>query len=532
MFKLNFRILVFGALLIVSFNLHAVIPPEFSKFFKDEQYQEAINILKDIDEQIVSLSQKYYLTGLCHSRLREYDLAIQFFSKANKADDSIADLHYEYGQALYAINNLKQARYEFSISAGRNNNYTASVYYIAYISELLNDDVTAKASYLKLIKDKRTDKKFLQISFFQYSKVLLRMMRKEEETFKTIKRTLITLDINLVNYIPKYILPLLKKALDFDPNSQVAIEIGQLINDLTNEFKLDPNVMLNGRRLSAKRLYINISQGLRYDNNVALTKNASTLYATELFAKYDFAFRKRIISSPEFRISNTKYKDQKNPDVYKNDSLSITSAIRNKLEHTYHGLPASFLLDAEYSSLNKDWQFIHHNKYFSKTYSFGLGEQLSLSSSGETYFKMRYSNYADVTGLSNYKMTSASADQYIFLKEGQHLLIATLDFSKFNYFDYTSNSYNAYLVRFIYMVFEVMPSYTLQFLFSATVTDPLTQVKARGYEVTLNPTIDISKAITDKLRLSLNYSYTNNSSKQSEYQYKKGVVASELSYTF
>lgn len=69
-------------------------------------------------------------------------------------------------------------------------------------------------------------------------------------------------------------------------------------------------------------------------------------------------------------------------------------------------------------------------------------------------------------------------------------------------------------------------------IFAATLTDPKAQKALRGYELTINPSIDISKALTNKIRLAINYNFLQNSSKQVEYKYQKQVVGTELSYTF
>lgn len=359
------------------------------------------------------------------------------------------------------------------------------------------------------------------------------MMRKEEESFKRVEKNLIRLEINLVNYIPRYIFPLLRKALDADPVSPVSGEIEQFMRDLLEEFRLDPNTLINGRRISPYRLYANIAQRLKYDDNVGGgSQKASAINETEGFAKYDFVVKKKTIISPELRLTYTKHKDQHSPEVYLNDSFTISTALRNKFEHTYKAQPATFLLDLEYSSIYKDWQASHKTLYYSKSYTVGIGEQISLSRLGETYIKLRRTGYQDESGYANSRTLSLSADQYIFLKEGQHLLIASFDMSKLAYTENSALNTDSYLARFIYLVFEVVPSYTLQTIFSATLTDTKEQKSQRGYELNLNPSIDISKAFTDRIRLGINYNFIQNSSKQTEYRYRRQIIGTELSYTF
>lgn len=533
MISLILRTFILIAFFSAPFDLFAQAPSEYIKFFNAEEYEDAILVLKTADEKKLGLGQRAYYLGLCYARLRKFDQAIEQFKIAIKAGDESADLYYEYGQVLFSNNFLKQARYEFSKSSGKNYKYTASTYYVAHISELLDDLVTAKANYRKLIRDSKTDKKFLQVSLFQYAKILLKMMRQEEERFRDVERNLIGLDINLINYIPKYILPLLKKAQDVDPNSELGAEIAQFTYSLTEEFRLDPNTMANGRRISPYRLYANISQRLKYDDNVAVTNFASAINETSLFAKYDFVGKKKKnIISPELSLSYTKHRDQENVEVYQNDSFSMSSAIRTKFEHSYNNQPATFLFDLEYSMYYKDWNYTHKRELYSKTMGFGLGEQFSVFNTGETYIKFKYSSYQDEPGYSKYKTYNISADQYVFLKEGQHLLITSIDLGKLDFYEYPLYSSDSYVARLVYLIFEPIPTYTLQFVMSATITDPKEQRVDRGYELTTNPSIDISKSLTNKLKLGINYNYIENSSKLEAYKYHKQIVATELSYTF
>jgi tetratricopeptide (TPR) repeat protein len=518
--------------LLIPILASAEIPVEFKKYFQSEQYSEAIESLNSLNGSVLLKGQKAYLKGICYSRLRNYDQAIINFKQAVKEEDADLDLNYEYGQALFANNSLKQARYEFSKSAGKNFNFPASMYYVAYISELLGDEVTAKVSYWKLIKDNRTDKKFLQIAYFQYAKNLLKMMRKEEQSIKYVNRNLITLDINLINYVPRYVLPLLQKAKDIDANSSVGLEVDQTIKVLVEEFRLDPNILSNGRRVSANRGYVNLAQRFKYDNNVAQTKLGSSFFETEAFGKYDFILKKRFVISPEVRVTNSKYNNKKESLVYQFDSLAFSSALRNKYEHRVYDQPASLILDLDYNSLSRDWRKNHSNEYYSKTITSIIGEQFSLINSGETTFKFKKTEYNDQTILSNYKAQGFTVDQYFTFQDGLHFLILTFDMTNYNYYEASLYNNKTYLARLVYLAFEFVPTYTLQFTFSASLTDTMAQKELRGEELSLNPTIDITKALTDKLKLGINYSYTDYHSNQIDYQFKKQVLSLEVNYTF
>jgi hypothetical protein len=189
-------------------------------------------------------------------------------------------------------------------------------------------------------------------------------------------------------------------------------------------------------------------------------------------------------------------------------------------------------LDLDFSSNYKDWKVSHQQKYFSKTYGVSIGEQFSLLKSGETYFKVKASDYSDETKTGNSKTFSFSVDQYFSLREGQNLLITTLDISQLGYSVNKTLNSDTYLVRVVYLFFEIIPTYTLQTVFSASVTDTKKQRPVKGHEVNLSPSIELAKTITDKIRLALNYNFTKNSSKQETSSYKKHLLGLELGYTF
>ncbi len=523
---------IFFFILLISCKLLASPPLDFVKLIQSEQYQDAIDSLNSIEARGLTIGEKNYLLGLCNARLKNYDEAIDYFNKAIKLDHSSEDLHYEYGQALYANNKLESARHEFAISAGKNFNYIPSIYYAAYISELLKDSTMAKSYYWKLIKDKRTDKKFFQIALFQYTKILLEMLRKNEVALRILSRNQITANINLSQSIPRYILPLLKKALNVDPKSSISIEIEQLSKQLEEEFKLDPNLLINGRRLSPEHFYLSLSHRIKYDTNVEATGYSSTLNESEIFTKNEFIIKKKFVSSPELRTSFTKYRNKDNPSIYQNNSLSFSSALRNKFEHIFKQKAASLLFDIEYSTLSNDRTAEHKIKYNYKTFGWVAGEQLSFFNFGDTYFKFKNSYFQNQTEIYNFKNSDFSVDQYIFIKDGQQLIIATIDVNKFIFKDNNSLNYDVYLMRFIHLIFDFIPTYTLQTILSTSLTNPKAQKEARGHEINFNPSIDLSKAITDHFRLSLNYSYTHNSSKQFSLKYSRQVIGTELNYTF
>lgn len=77
-----------------------------------------------------------------------------------------------------------------------------------------------------------------------------------------------------------------------------------------------------------------------------------------------------------------------------------------------------------------------------------------------------------------------------------------------------------------------MPKYTIDLALAITITDTKANKETRGTEVSLNPSVDLSKEINEKMKLSVNYDFSRNKSKHTDYDYKKHVFSTEFRYSF
>jgi tetratricopeptide (TPR) repeat protein len=496
--------------------------------FKQGHYQKAVEVLEKTDADKAD-GVKSYLLGLSYSRLQEYDKAIVHFEKAIKEKNSNKDIQYEYGQALYAANEIKKAREAFKSSAAIPYNRTASLYYVAHISQMLEEYETAKDNYLLVLKDKDADKKMKQITQFQLSESLLSIAREKTPNAADLSRR-----------VDKYILPIMKTAYKIDLSTQVAFDINNRITELMDEFGLDPDKMANGRRLNPKRYTISVSQKMKFDNNITLTneennvlqtQKESYIFETEAYGKYDFAIKKRFIVSPEMRLIFTEHSDQNSPEVFTNDSFVLNSALKNKYEHIALGRPASLLFDIDYSRTYKDWHQEHSRDLYSNSYTFTLGEGFSYFNFGDTTLRLKRKEYKGENQDINNHTTSFSVDQTAFLPI-QHLVIFLFDASFVDNYNNPVTNTNTYLTRIDYLIPEVIPTWTLDIALATTITDTKEQEASRGTEFTLNPSLDFSKDVGKFTKIGFNYDFIKNNSKSPVYDYSKSVVSTELRFTF
>jgi tetratricopeptide (TPR) repeat protein len=509
--------------------VHSQTNGEFDQLFKSGQYAKALIALKNSELKDYGSGQISYLEGICHSKLQEYDQAIKSFDKAIALNNGNEDLYYEYGQALYAANELKAARKAFKESSTKKYNTSASLYYVAHISQILEEFPEAKDTYTILIKNKSTDNKTKQITRFQLAETLLSMLKE-----KTLERSVTEENVD------KYIVPMMKEAINTDKNSQVAREIDQRILEILKEYNLDPNLLLNGRRISNKRYNAYISQKIKFDDNVSLTneennvqqsKKGSLIFESEVYGKFDFVIKKKFIVSPDIRLNFVKHSNQHDSVVYQNDAFSYFANLKNKYEHLINSQPASFLIDIEYSKTSKDWQLVHSRDAYSKSTTFGIGESFTYFSKGDTTIKLKRKNFIGVNELISNHTTIISADQAVSLIS-QNILIILVEADMIDNFNNKSSNTNTYLARLDYLIPDLFQKYTLGLAMATTLTDTKEQNATRGTELTLNPSVDISKALNDKTKISLNYDFTKNKSKLSDYDYKKHVITTEFRYSF
>jgi hypothetical protein len=497
----------------------------FYKNYKTGKYELAIKSL--VNSEIPHFD---FLKAITYSKLGEFDKALISFDLELKKGDLTEDFYYEFGQALYANNKLRHARSAFSKSAEKKFNVLQSKYYVAHISQILEEFNLAKNFYLEISNSKDGDPKIIQVSKFQLGEVNLSTIKTEDSKINDKTKGL----------VEKLVLMAFKKALDSDPSSTVANDIRKRTLEVQKEYDLNPNSMKNGRQLNDKRLQAYVNLKSKFDNNVTNSTEENNVTATLLSSlyqelesdiKYDFSFARRFIISPEFRINFIRYFKQSEPEVYENDSMIIYGALKNKYEHLFKGKMASLIYDLDYSKTYKDYNQIHKRSFYADAYTLTLGEQLSYFNVGDSTFKFKYKKYNSYSDSLSNNTIILSADQNIaFLK--RHLLIFLLEADLVNNYNSTSTSTNSYIFRTDYIFPDFIDTYTLALSLNLTLVDTLESIASRGYETTITPSIEFSKQINEKFKTTLNFEKTTNNSKSSTYKYKKNVYGLELKYSF
>src|SRR5690606_36777177 len=111
------------------------------------KYQDTIHELQRIEKRLKSNEESFrrdlgfisYWKGLAFNRLGRMEEAESAFQESMKYDYVPVDIHYEYGQTLFSLRKLEEARLQFRESLKRKFKRGISLYYIGLISKEMGE---------------------------------------------------------------------------------------------------------------------------------------------------------------------------------------------------------------------------------------------------------------------------------------------------------------------------------------------------------------------------------------------------------
>ena len=499
---------------------------EAYRLYKLSSYNKALKVLKKAKGLRKTISTRFYLEGIILNKLQRFDESLLAFKKAIKYGNRTQDIYYEYGQALYANNDLRKARKVFGKSKQTKFKKNSSLYYMAYISQLLEEHKKAKKYYKELIKSAKGDKSLKQIARFQLSESYLALMENKDDASRLVQQ---------------YVIPALKRAFDTLPKTPLAKDITKRRKEIEKRFGLDPNILKNGRILSSQRFSAGLRHQFSWDSNITLATDVPTAASTQRdsFIHTTNANFQRLWQiagvftfTPFLRMSNSYYTDRQTPNVFTNDTHTWSAGVRTTHEHTLFNRQANTLFDSNYTYTGRDTNKVKDNIFFAREINFTIGERVRFSNTGPTTFKMSFKDYsAYVPSIFNRTYTF-SIDQIKGLSSG-NLLIFLLNASFIDQVNNSNGSTNNYLTRLDYLIPEIYPTYSLNLGLSLSLLDTKEQRDSRGMEKNVSPTIEMRKSINSHISASLGYDFSRNISKNKElFDYKKHVIRFELSANY
>lgn len=497
--------------------------------YKQGKYSATIKELDEVFKKKSIYNSKLnqglvnYWKGLCFNRTKDYQSAIQEFSLALGIEFTPMDIHYEYGQALFAANKLQEARIQFRESLKKKFKRGVSLYYIAYISKELGDKKKALTFYKAIHKlDSDEAKEVKQAAEMQIADIYLEQVEKHPDAFHAVETN---------------VLPLYKSAYEVDPNSALAGEIQNKINELQRKYDLILFKLRNGRPTLIPPQFVRLALEYGVDSNVTFSpaeqeisesKKRSSFIKTDLLGRYTFYYRDFLSISPEFRFNYTRYLNRV-PEIFRNDNYLLAPAIRTAYEHNLWNRPASVLFDYDYSEVKRDVNSEKKLDFASRSHTLMIGERFNYFKSGESIIRLRTRIFDSYINSTDSITTSLVFEQIKSFSDNTLLFYASYDMARAQDEVYDTN---AMTVRGDLILGKIGDWFTPSFGVGITRTKPLNNT-SRGTEYLINPNIRLSKTFKKSWRGNLKFDYQDYKSDDSaNFAYKKYTYSFELEYLF
>lgn len=497
----------------------------YSKNRFDKAYQALLNLELSKKNEVENLRPfiKYW-KGVCASRSNEFELSAKAFSEALALKYDSDDIHYQYGQTLFALERYREARLEFEKSLKKNYKPDVSLYYLGYISSQLRDYKKAYKYFKQIEKiPANQTKEVLQASRMQIADILMARAVDHPDEFRVMEE----------HVIPQY-----ESALEVDKNSNLAPILREKIFTLQRKYDLLLFQLRNGRPVLRPPYFFKISQELGIDSNVIFnpneaaisrSKQSSEYTRTDVFGRYTFYFEDFISITPELRAFNL-YHFNRDPAIHRNDTRAFTGALRTSFEHDLKGRPAAVLFDVDYNETHRDILQKKKLKYNSSYYSAMLGERMNFWNRGETVARLRYRKFDSFNDQFGSKTYTASLEQVIAFKTETILLYASYDRTRVDLKFFDTNSFTFRTDLIISRFHDVVvPIIGLGF----TRIDPINDPTGRGVETLINPSARFIRKIGKNWNAILKYDHQKYDSDDTQsFAYRKTVYGLELEYLF
>lgn len=500
---------------------------EAAKQFATGKYSATVEELTTVErspnQNKETLGLAAYWKGICYNRLQDFPNAIASFDKALGLDYKPVDIHYEYGQALYASEKFQDARIQFRESLKRKFKRAISLYYIGFLSRELGDKKKA-VTFFKAIEKLPPEetKDVIQAAEYQIGDVYLEQVEKSKDAFRAVET---------------YVIPQYKRALALNEESNLAQPIKEKIVELQRKYDLIMFNLRNGRPVANPAYFLRAAMDNGYDTNVTFAPTETTVSKAkqgsfytkgEVFGRYTLYHENWFSVSPELRFNYTYY-HHRVPEIYRNDNYYVAPALRTAYEYSAWSKPATILFDYDFSQSQRDVNAKKELVFSSRSNAFTIGNRFNYFSAGETTIKFRYRMFDSYNDASDSKAMSLSFEQTIAMNTNTLLLYSSIDRTRTNNEVFSTNAVTARADYIMSAGKWGAPSFGLML----TSNDPINNRSQRGRELLVNPNVRLTKSLSKNWRGTAKYDYQKNNSKdQAGFAYQKSVYSVEIEYLF
>jgi len=503
------------------------------EIFKTGDYENVIKELDLIQANIDKFKKSkkdmqglvYYWKGISSLRLNEFEDGIDYLEKAISIKYDASDLFYEYGQALYISERLKDARIAFKQSVKNKFKIGVSLYYIAYISQQLRDYKKAVSFYNMIEKLPEEDsKEILQASRMQIADIYLIQVEKLPDSFTSVQ---------------KYVIPQYEKALEHDPNSKLAESIKTKIEVLQRRYDLLLFKMRNGRPTASPRYFLKANISYNIDDNVnsldsdslsSLDKKdyASNYTNTGFYGRYSFYPNSALSVSPELSASYTKYQSD-STNIMVNNNYYVTSGLQFNYEHMYNKAPATTYLNLDYTFKADDADADKKLKKSSQTTAITISEQLEFWTTNPTTLRYKFSQTKAEVDTSSFNTSSFIWEQLI--NRGSYTLFTYTSFDFLRFPSATSSNNNMITLRADLILPTAFGLFNPNFFISDTMTNYI-EDSSKGITTLYTYGMSLNRPLGNKFYTTISYTIESQKGKLSTDEYRASLIGFNLDYFY
>ncbi len=490
--------------------------------YQKEAYDEVLDILGPVQfEGRPEMALKAYMMALSYNRVEEFSNALQSFKTAMSFGAKQQDIHYEMGQALYAMNELKHAKKEFIDSYNLGFKKVPSLYYLGHISQLLDEGKQAKRYFLEIAKNKKADKNLRQIATFQLAEVIFEKFKDSNYLIKNVVR--------------RYILPLLNEAIEVDSKSELADEIRERKRAILYTYKLDTIILSNGREISKKRWLINAGLNEKMDSNVTyaaddpasstVSKESSLITEGTFYGKYNIIPNKSWVVTPSVSGSFLKHHSSE-PLVYTNDEYKWSVGLSNSFEHSMFKAPASVLFDVNYTYRAKDYMAEESIEFYEEQYDISFGERFNIFKAGETVVKGLYRMTKSYNEDNDTTTFGGNISQTALIMNKHYLMLYGA--AEFETADNPVNESDVYTLSGTYYI----PALYKRLDMSLGYSFMMISTDLKGTEMTHIPYMELTQNMGKMFDLKGKVEYTKNMADDPQFEYSKYVLSLGVNFNY
>ncbi|MCP4911653.1 MAG: tetratricopeptide repeat protein [Oligoflexia bacterium] len=518
----NFLILIFS-LLFISNAFSQESMKDFYKFYNQGKYLKAIQELESVPGSRGFEKVRAFWIAISYKNLQQFERAVPYFKKAIKLGNRTESIYFEYAQTLYALNELEKARRAFRLSFNTGYKKPYCLYYLANISDILNNPSSTKKNYVRILRDKNADPAIKQIAYFQMGELLYSLVQNKFEVLK---------------YVQEYIIPLWKRGYKILPDSEVARDIEERMDEVMYKFNIHPLQMVNGRRLGKKGSSVKGSITYESDDNVTLENEQSTTTATDISSgiikvdldmDYRYVFKQRFIVTPEASFNFVEHTNDTNPSVFTNDSYNINLSLKNKWEHTFFKKRASLLFDYDFSYMARDKNQVSKRSFYGRSSIVTIGQKARFFQRGDTTIKLKFKDFNSFNTNQNNTSTTFHFDQ-LWITESNKVLIGLFLYEDSSFND-TSLNNKSYLFRLDYVLPNIFWKGDLGLNTSANFVDNYND-SSRDIDKTLSFGFRYDKRISNNYKWNITYERSKATSDDASSEYSKNVIGTGIKISY